>query len=168
MPSNTDPSVWEVVAFSVWAMPSPPPGAASHETYRSPIGEPRPRNTLPMMRPITFGNCAREEAFKSACAANKDRFFDGPYNKRHVFLKILLCHPDYQRRGAGTALTNWGIDAARRLGVNTTVFASPMGESLYEKLGFKKLGTFRVQSDGDAAFLEIPAMVLATATQRVQ
>jgi len=75
-------------------------------------------------------------------------------------LKILLCHPDYQRRGAGTALTRWGIKQAARLGLCTTVFASPMGLNLYKKLGFKEIDRFRVQLEGDAEYLEIPALVL--------
>lgn len=77
-----------------------------------------------------------------------------------MFLKILLCHPLYQRRGAGSALTKWGIDQAARHGLDTTVFASPMGLELYKKLGFREIGRFRVQVDEDVEFLEIPALVL--------
>lgn len=77
-----------------------------------------------------------------------------------MFLKILLCHPAYQRRGAGSALTKWGIDQAARHGLDTTVFASPMGLELYKKLGFEEVGRFRVQVDGDEEYLEIPALVL--------
>jgi len=75
-------------------------------------------------------------------------------------LKILLCHPDYQRRGAGRALTEWGINEAARRGLCTTVFASPMGLKLYQKLGFREIGRFRVQLDGDEEYLDIPALVL--------
>jgi len=78
-----------------------------------------------------------------------------------MFLKILLCHPSYQRRGAGSALTKWGIDQAARHGLDTTVFASPMGLALYKKLGFREIGRFRVQVDEEVEFLEIPALVLA-------
>lgn len=77
-----------------------------------------------------------------------------------MFLKILLCHPLYQRRGAGSALTRWGIDQAARYGLDTTVFASPMGLELYRKLGFREIGRFRVQVDKEVEFLEIPALVL--------
>ncbi|KAH6848082.1 hypothetical protein B0I37DRAFT_310697 [Chaetomium sp. MPI-CAGE-AT-0009] len=77
----------------------------------------------------------------------------------HVFLKILLTHPRRQRRGAGTALASWGIAQARALGVPTTVFASPMGLALYRRLGFREVGRFRVQLDGEPDFLEIPALV---------
>lgn len=98
--------------------------------------------------------------FREQCAANKCDFFDSRYTRGHMFLKILLCHPKYQRRGAGTALTSWGIEEGRLLGLNTTVFASPMGLRLYKKLGFREIGKFRVQLEGDEDFLEIPALVL--------
>ncbi|EAQ84191.1 hypothetical protein CHGG_10595 [Chaetomium globosum CBS 148.51] len=77
----------------------------------------------------------------------------------HVFLKILLTHPAWQRRDAGTALTSWGIAQAAALGVPTTVFASPMGLALYRRLGFSEVGRFRVQLEGERDFLEIPALV---------
>jgi len=105
--------------------------------------------------------------FRERCAANKRDLFDAHYTRGHMFLKMLLCHPDYQRLGAGRALTCWGIDQGRRLGLNTTVFASPMGLHLYQKLGFREIGRFRVQLEGEDVFLEIPALVLpptATAT----
>jgi predicted N-acetyltransferase YhbS len=82
-----------------------------------------------------------------------------------MFLKLLMCHPDYQRRGAGRALTRWGIKAARDSGLNTTVFASPMGFQLYQKLGFEVVGSCRVQLSGETEFLSIPAMVLEDTNQ---
>jgi hypothetical protein len=76
-----------------------------------------------------------------------------------VFLKILLTHPRFQRRGAGSALARWGVEQARAMGVCTTVFASPMGLALYRRLGFREVGRFRVQCEGEGEFLEIPALV---------
>ncbi|KAK0705661.1 acyl-CoA N-acyltransferase [Lasiosphaeris hirsuta] len=146
-----------VVAFAVWDPPS-----SIRDRYRSaPLQEPQP--SAPSI-PITIGHERRMRAFRETCAARKRALFDAVYTARgrqHMFLKILLCHPDYQRRGAGTALTSWGIDEARRAGVDTTVFASPMGLELYKKLGFKEVGRFRVQLEGEDVFLEIPALVLS-------
>lgn len=45
------------------------------------------------------------------------------------------------------------------MGVCTTVFASPMGLALYRRLGFREVGRFRVQCEGEGEFLEIPALV---------
>lgn len=109
---------------------------------------------------MTIGRRDRAKVFRDTCAASRRDLFDARYPRGHVFLKILLCHPDYQRRGAGRALTLWGIDEARRLGLNTTVFASPMGLPLYESLGFREVGRFRVQLEGDDVALDIPALVL--------
>ncbi len=100
------------------------------------------------------------KVFRETCAASKHDLFDSRYARGHVFLKLLLCHPDYQRRGAGRALALWGIEEACGLGLNTTVFASPMGFGLYQKLGFREIGRFRVQLEGEDSFLEIPALVL--------
>lgn len=113
--------------------------------------------------PQVIGHKTRMQAFRTQCTTSKREFFDRPYSSRgvgHMFLKILLCHPDYQRRGAGCALTRWGIEQAARHGLDTTVFASPMGLALYKKLGFEEVGRFRVQVDGDDEYLEIPALVL--------
>ncbi|KAK3304746.1 acyl-CoA N-acyltransferase [Chaetomium strumarium] len=143
MPVDPYRSETQVVAFSAWDMPS----AAQPERSR---------------RASAVGNLTRQSAFRTALAHHKSTLFDSRYRPQggHVFLKILLCHPSYQRRGAGTALTSWGIEQARRLGVHTTVFASPMGLRLYKKLGFREVGTFRVQPEGDREYLEIPALAL--------
>jgi hypothetical protein len=57
-------------------------------------------------------------------------------------------------------LTQWGIDKARTEGMNTTLFATPMGFPLYRKLGFCEVGRVHVQVDGEKELLDIPAMVL--------
>ncbi|KAM7208165.1 putative N-acetyltransferase ycf52-like [Naviculisporaceae sp. PSN 640] len=122
----------------------------------------RPTKTsYPSTSPQRIGHQSRMQAFRTKCATSKQDFFDRPYSssgKGHMFLKILLCHPAYQRRGAGSALTRWGIDQAARHHLDTTVFASPMGLELYKKLGFEEVGRFRVQVEGDEEYLEIPAL----------
>ncbi|KAK4182647.1 acyl-CoA N-acyltransferase [Podospora australis] len=145
----------QVVAFAAWDTPASQASLQSGGLGTSLV--PATENA-PL---LTIGHKDRMDAFKTACARNKTSFFDATYGKRgHVMLKILLCHPDYQRRGAGRALTEWGIQEARRLGLCTTVFASPMGLRLYKKLGFREMGRFKVQLEGDEEFLEIPALVL--------
>lgn len=147
-----------VVSFAAWDTPASQ--ARFHAGGLEPLrAQHQPRENSPPL--LTIGHKDRMDAFKSACARNKASFFDAAYGERgHVMLKILLCHPDYQRRGAGRALTEWGIQEARRLGLYTTVFASPMGLGLYTKLGFREIGRFRVQLEGDEEFLEIPALIL--------
>ena len=41
-----------------------------------------------------------------------------------------------------------------------TLFSSPMGKMLYAKLGFRDVGSFKTQVEGEAELLETPAMVL--------
>ncbi|KAK1751186.1 acyl-CoA N-acyltransferase [Echria macrotheca] len=150
MPVDSDPRRTQVVAFSSWDAPH----------YKQSFKEPMSRLSNSPVLPITIGHRDRMNAFRAQCSAKKHELFDTRYRRGHMFLKILLCHPDYQRRGAGRALTIWGIEEARRLGLNTTVFASPMGFELYRQLGFREIGRFRVQLEGDEAYLDIPAMIL--------
>jgi len=181
MADDQDPGRSRVVAFGSWDAPHiptantfgrgmhPQPTLESliatsfpplHANPTLPRTEPLSRPANNPVLPITIGHRDRMNVFRERCAASKRDMFDKRYTRGHMFLKILLCHPDYQRRGAGSALTSWGIEEGRRLGLNTTVFASPMGLRLYKKLGFREIGRFRVQLDGDDAFLEIPALVL--------
>ncbi|KAK3680897.1 acyl-CoA N-acyltransferase [Podospora appendiculata] len=158
---DADPEKTRVVAFCAWDPPRPyAPGSQQKGSSFHQLPPFQELETPSPTPAITIGNKDRMDAFRDACAASKASFFDARYRCGHMFLKILLCHPDYQRRGAGRALTNWGIEAAQRLGLNTTVFASPMGYKLYRKLGFKPIGKFRVQLEGEEAFLVIPALVL--------
>lgn len=167
----------QVVAFSAWDTPRasrPKPLGGESFLHRScrrvplivgltqdPTAiEPNSRPSHDPVLPITIGHRDRMNVFREACITSKRDLFDARYVRGHMFLKILLCHPEYQRRGAGRALTMWGIDEARRMGLNTTVFASPMGFELYKKLGFREIGRFRVQLDGEEDYLEIPALVL--------
>lgn len=154
MPVDGDTARTQVVAFSAWDCPQ------QRSKIFLPAIEPSSRTANNPIKAMTIGHRDRQNIFREACASSKRDLFDAQYPRGHVFLKILLCHPAYQRRGAGRALTEWGITEARRLGLNTTVFASPMGYELYKKLGFRELGRFRVQLDGEDDFLEIPAMVL--------
>lgn len=109
----------------------------------------------------------RVKAFSSQSAEAKSRFFDTRYGGRgHMFLRILLCHPDYRRRGAGSELVQWGLKRAVARGLDATLFSSPMGYSLYRQLGFRECGRFLVRVDGEMEHLEVPAMFFACAGRR--
>lgn len=100
---------------------------------------------------------AREKAFSDQLTAAK-KSFDSSHKNGYMFLKILQCHADYRRRGAGEALTRWVIETAGRAGLDTVVFSSPMGYPLYQKVGFQEVRRFRVQVRGENEYLEIPAL----------
>ena len=87
--------------------------------------------------------------------------FDDKYGAdKHIYLSLLNTHSDYQGRGAGKALCQWGLEKAKREGWTVTLFSSPMGKRLYSKLGFRDVGSFRTQVEGEAEWLDIPAMVI--------
>jgi GNAT superfamily N-acetyltransferase len=83
-------------------------------------------------------NKSHFEAFANATGDAFQQYF-AKYAEKQIHLWLLVTHPDYRRQGAGTMLTDWGINAAREEGWPVTVFASPMGELLYAHLGFQKL-----------------------------
>jgi len=99
-------------------------------------------------------------AFKKACVRVKKEYLDDKYGEQQLYLEMLICHPDFQNRGAGTMLSQWGLDKAKAENLNMTLFASEKGRRLYTKLGFKTVCTFRVQLDGEEEYLELPAMAL--------
>ncbi|KAB5580223.1 hypothetical protein GE09DRAFT_1081387 [Coniochaeta sp. 2T2.1] len=107
-----------------------------------------------------FAREDRSRAFRDASKRAKETLLDAQYTNGYMFLKILLCHPTYRRKGAGTALVKWGTAVAHIHGVETALFSSPMGVPLYHKLGFQEVGRFEVRVDGDHERLDIPAMVL--------
>jgi ribosomal protein S18 acetylase RimI-like enzyme len=48
--------------------------------------------------------------------------------------------PECQGRGIGTALTKWGMEEARKRGIEAVMEASVMGRKVYKKLGFEQDG----------------------------
>lgn len=177
-----------VVAFSVWEQPQarrpkaersqtwprwrilPPSNkaddskeaqqAAHRQHSRSSANATRP--TRPANSPSQHNSFVQEDrsqAFREASKVAKANFFDAQYTGGYMYLKILLCHPNYRRRGAGTSLVKWGMSVAQFQGFNTALLSSPMGVPLYHKLGFQEIGRFEVKVEGDEEKLEIPAMV---------
>jgi len=179
-PLLADPEKKRIVAFSVWerfrhhARHGSVNGSSDVEGTSSPYrratgrapsltvpaGPPSSPRTSPSLPARRDAHPPRMSAFRDACATAKTQFFDSRFARGHMFLKILMCHPDYRRRGCGRALTSWGVRYARRRGLTTTLFSSPMGYPLYRKLGFQEVDCFRVQVAGEDAFLDIPALVL--------
>lgn len=60
------------------------------------------------------------------------------YGKDLAWIGMMLVHPDYRRRGISTGLMNRAIDYLRSQEVSCIKLdATPEGEPVYEKLGFK-------------------------------
>jgi GNAT superfamily N-acetyltransferase len=78
---------------------------------------------------------------------------------QNYYLILLATHPDYRRRGAGTALTQWGIIQALTAGVDVGLEASPMGFPLYLHLGFVLLEDLVIKADDDPTSVLLRVMV---------
>ena len=55
-----------------------------------------------------------------------------------------MVHPDYQRRGVGKLLMEWGLDVADREGLSCRLQATPQGRGLYSKCGFENVGNMDI------------------------
>lgn len=66
---------------------------------------------------------------------------------------------DYQGLGAATQHCQWGMKLAREHKVPITLFASPMGQRFYTRLGFGLLATVTVQVEGEEEKLSVGVMV---------
>src|SRR5207248_1577356 len=69
-------------------------------------------------------------------------------DERLVPVCALLCvHRDHQRRGAGAALVQWGLDQAENFGLPAYLEASVYGYPLYLKMGFHEINTMTVKAE---------------------
>jgi ribosomal protein S18 acetylase RimI-like enzyme len=81
------------------------------------------------------------------------------YGKEQLRLWMLITHPEFRRRGAGTMLCDWGErESAKRGNWILTLEASPMGKGLYEHLGYKLVGTEKAQVEGEDEVVDIYSM----------
>jgi ribosomal protein S18 acetylase RimI-like enzyme len=87
----------------------------------------------------------RMQAFAAIRSKSKVEVFDDVYGPRQIHLQILATHPKHQRRGAGRALCDWGIRLAERIAAPITVFASLMGNLLYQRIGFITVDKIKIQ-----------------------
>ena len=74
-------------------------------------------------------------------------FFDDMWRKHkdimgdrpHWYLELLSTRNEYQRKGIGRILLQWGIDKADADGLECYLGSTPQGKGLYEKFGFKEV-----------------------------
>jgi hypothetical protein len=96
--------------------------------------------------------------FTETLERSKKAIFDHMYGQRHFALQVLATHPDWQRRGAGTMLCRWGIIVSLFTGTTISVFASPMGQALYSRLGFCLMSRVELTVEGDEESVAVSAM----------
>ena len=106
----------------------------------------------------------RRDANKKHCEVYNEvvkRCFEkyfSKYEEKQIHLWLIVTHPDYRRRGAGTMLTDWGINTAEKKNWPVTVFASPMGELLYAHLEFEKIAVEEIHAEGEEEKLTFSVM----------
>jgi GNAT superfamily N-acetyltransferase len=154
-PRLDDPSTSMIVAFAVWDVTyinkrrhgpdyvTKHPGSAVNEAGGSSRRD---------------ANFAHMKAFREGGAAAKHTYFDGRFGYNQIHLQILGTHPDYQRRGYGSALCAWGMKRAQQDNVAISLLASPMGFKLYLALGFEDLGKVTVQVKGETEAIVLRPM----------
>jgi len=77
-----------------------------------------------------------------------DEFFGGVRGKREEMMKgkpyylmaVLTVLPEYQRKGIGQKLLEWGLRQADEAGIECWIDASPEGLGLYKKNGWREVG----------------------------
>lgn len=87
----------------------------------------------------------REQRYRDAVAT--DPSFDNIPD--HWELELLGVHPDFQRKGIGAKLLQYGFDRAREDKVPLILFATLRGEKLYLKLGFREVNRVTVDEEHD-------------------
>jgi len=147
----------KAMAFAVWEIIN----ISDQKFLRAEQGTEKSSSESQYSRPRRDGDPRRMRAWNETLASSKRHLFDKYYGTRHFQLQILATHPDHQRRGAGSALCNWGMQVAKELNVAISVFASPMGKQLYRHLGFNSLAsiTIKVQEEDDFVTLEAMAYI---------
>lgn len=83
----------------------------------------------------------RQDAYKilTDYMTRRRRDCEGP----HIFCSLLFVDPDYQRRGLGTILMQWGNDIADTMMLPCWLESSAKGEGLYWKMGYEE--TYRAK-----------------------
>lgn len=100
----------------------------------------------------------RMKAFEESLEKARTHYFKQVYGENRMHLRLLVTHPDYQSRGAGGNLVRWGIEKSKEQNVAVTLFASPMGEQLYRKLGFRELSVIKIQVGGESESVSMGVM----------
>ncbi|KAL2009025.1 hypothetical protein VTN00DRAFT_7219 [Thermoascus crustaceus] len=142
MPIDEDRSTMKVVAYSVWQMPG------------DFAGKSLPKDNFERRD----ANPARMKAFRDSTTRAKKELFNSRFGDRQLNLVMLATLPEYQRRGAGTMLLQWGIDKADAEGLAITLFAGPSAQHLYSRSGFEVVGNVHTQVEGEEAAIDLPAM----------
>lgn len=68
--------------------------------------------------------------------------------KKYILTAILVTLPEYQRKGIGSKLLEWGLERADEKGYHCWIDSSPQGLGLYKKHGWEEIGFLDVDLAG--------------------
>ncbi|KAJ6259691.1 hypothetical protein Dda_5329 [Drechslerella dactyloides] len=117
---------------------SPPsetgPTTSSAETRDKSVSKPPPSQAETPETPARIvGRQMRNDTMKWE--------LDSMTENKYLVLQGLVTSPEYQCRGVGSQLINWGVERADARQLPCWCHASPAGNKLYLKAGFKELGS---------------------------
>ncbi|CAO2649612.1 Nn.00g069970.m01.CDS01 [Neocucurbitaria sp. VM-36] len=95
-------------------------------------------------KPQEFGAGRNKEAcmlLYGGVAKRKEELMGG---KPHLYLHMLQTDPEFQGRGAGGMLIDWGTKKADELGLPVYLESSAKGYHFYKKRGFEDIEFFKV------------------------
>lgn len=80
------------------------------------------------------------------CASPSSKVYFGgkpPGNEPCMGIMDIAVHREFQQRGIAKRLVKWGMAKARGEGLPIELSATPEGEGLYRRLGFRDVGVWR-------------------------
>ncbi|KAA8642010.1 hypothetical protein EYZ11_003965 [Aspergillus tanneri] len=88
---------------------------------------------------IPFGLNAKGYRMVMGKLFDKRKHFFGENGRDHCLFELLVTHPRFERRGAGSLITQWGCDVGDRLGLDCYLESSDQGYRLYKRKGFREI-----------------------------
>ncbi|KAK5048347.1 hypothetical protein LTR84_006017 [Exophiala bonariae] len=149
LPNNSAPHDLVPVGVAIWEFPEAWPRISPSWTSGLFLHSP---DALEMDEDcLLIVNISRAIDFDHQFSAAQRDYLDKSYPKsQQYYLNTLGTHPDYQRRGAGGALVNSGIEVGKKSNrnenVTATLIATEAGEPLYLHLSWESIKNFTVKS----------------------
>ena len=89
--------------------------------------------------PNPLANDAAVAWFFGETGKNREACMQG---RPHFYMSMLMVLPDYQGRGIGKRLLEWGLEQADEMGMEVWIDATDVGLPLYKKLGWEPVAEF--------------------------
>ena len=91
----------------------------------------------------------RREKARKAFKPVEETHIKWTIGRGHGDLLYMATDRAWRRRGAATAVVQWGIDRCKELGIPAYLEASPAGAPVYKRLGFEVVENIECDVDGE-------------------